>query len=285
MDYEVLNAGLDWLTCTAAPGAGQGGLEAWAVAQINQRRVAGSELRPSARLGYVGFTVPGFFLGTSEQGALVTMSGPTCYALGADCIALADNVSRLDLQVTVSSGSERPDLVGQHYRSTTARYRRSHRQSAVTMIENYPAGATMLLNKRCSDRFGRIYDKGVESGCAEPRNIFRYEVELKRKAAKLLACQVPQGDSQPSFVCATVHRFFSDRMVQPRFRPIDAGHAGQLVIPSETKRYLEWYSASVRQSIPKAIKLHGLPLVLEALGLTALFTSGGGGQAIASHSR
>lgn len=272
--YRIVDSGIDWITATGDAMGNAGALAAVGYQVLKDKRDAGFEVKLASRFSFRGFASDHFFVGDNDHGACVIVSGSECVPLGAKIIRAADNVSRLDLQVTVSTGIERPYLALDHYRMLRALYVQNSTRRNVSIIQNYPVGETLMLGKRTSDCYGRIYDKGVESKTAAARSLWRYEVELKRKPAAQVALQHVFSDRPLSDVSSFVHQWFTARGCAPRWAPEVDRQAGEPLFHSHTSRYLPWFRDSVRHSVRKAITLHGLVPVVEALGLDELLPEG-----------
>src|SRR3982751_2796726 len=104
----LLDAGVDWLTCSKSGGLANSPFDDLARGMIRM----GAEEGPAAQLstwnGYAGLRVVGGFYGTSGDNAVVTLSGPHPVVLVKQLIQAADNVSRIDLQLTVEHSPADP---------------------------------------------------------------------------------------------------------------------------------------------------------------------------------
>jgi hypothetical protein len=111
----------------------------------------------------------------------VEQSGTTCRSLVSEVIRLRGKVSRLDLAKDchdgrINLGSIIKAGIDNRYVGTA--------QTCNERTDNR-GGKTLYIGSRQSDRFARIYDKGVETGTDE--NWLRYEFELKGDVAKQVA--------------------------------------------------------------------------------------------------
>jgi hypothetical protein len=135
------------------------------------------------------------------------------------------------------------------------------------LIVGHPQGQTFYLNSRSSDNFARIYDKGAESKLAPAGLVWRYEVEFKRHVAKREAIALAPEEQLSTYVSNRVHRWMTVRGVQPTW-PVLSTYADIDQAPiGATRDVLTWFEKSLRVTIAKAIKRHGLTTVLKSLGL------------------
>lgn len=77
-------------------------------------------------------------------------------------------------------------------------------------------GDTLYVGSRHSQQFGRLYDKGVESGTAPPGYFWRAEVEYKKPLAGLMATELKEETSQNRVpaIRDTVLHWFTDRGIE-----------------------------------------------------------------------
>jgi len=265
-----MDAGADYLSVTAKAAGNAFRLGAFADEVLRQKQDAGEKVSPASRFGFRGLRSDHMFTGVSDHGALVVVSGAECGPLAQQLITRCDNVSRLDLQVTVWTHGEQPHLGLDLYRYTRANYHQHSTRRSCGVTTQHPAGEMFTLGKRISDVYCRVYDKAAESNLGPSRTVWRYEVEFKRKAALTVANRLALQECPPSWVTHQVHQVFSDRAVECTFEPIGPRQAGDLLFHHQKPDHLAWFRNMVQYSISKAINVHGLPATLESLGLSRL---------------
>lgn len=263
----ILSAGVDWLTCSK-----QGGVLGSEFAKLSDELVegargAGDRTRLATWNGYAGLRGANFFTGAHGKNALVALSGPHSPALICDFIQAADNVSRIDLQVTVEHLPAEPDLGRINYRQLVAYDINPGVKPVITTIFDTHHGHTNGVGQRISDAYGRNYDKGVEAKLCEPGRLWRYEIEFKRGRAKKIAEQIASSRKVVDDSARLVYRWWSSRGV----RPVPVEPSGCLIdtrLPERAETdYLRYFETNVSSSVRAAIGLHGLSSVLRALGL------------------
>lgn len=269
-EYPVISSGPDWITATAKRGSKFVSMCDLGHEVLWQRKDAGRATSSASRMGFQGWSCDGFFYGVRDDLAICIASGPNTPTLVKPIIEVADNVSRLDLQVTVFAGAEQPNLAIEGYRRLTRQRTEAHRPGMVTLITSDPKGQTLNVNKRTSDSFGRLYDKASESDLGPPRSIWRAETEFKRSYAMDHALALRSAASISSHTRTQVHRWWSRKGVDMPFAPDWSQLDVELSIKDKNRDVLSWFERSVSITVARAVKLHGLSVTVAALGLSAL---------------
>lgn len=272
--FPVVNCGIDWLTCTSKRVGVSNALEDFGVQVMQEQIRRGRAITAAKVLGFKGHRVEHVFLGSRTDDVMLQLGGTSCSPLAREAITLSSNVSRIDLQVTVFSEGEQCNLAKWTHDQLV---RVSDVNGAVrnfSLISSWPSGDTLSINRRCSDSFGRLYDKTAESGLGPPRLLWRYEVELKGRAARLQAAQLAKYGARPTHVSRRVHEWYTMKGVQPAFARVEHEDALQPLIDPPTRSVLDWFKQSLSITVAKAIRQHGRAPVLDALGLTQLIDGG-----------
>lgn len=265
--HEFESAGVDWITATAQKGSTRLEMMEFARHQRERFMDAGVSIKSGYRLGYFGWQAEGFFHGQREGGSIIVASSETAHQCYRSILNVADHISRLDLQVTVSTPVELPNLAAQAYAALKSGSPAKVRMKNVTYIESQPQGATTNVGKRSSDGYGRIYDKASESGQGVARSRWRYEIELKRNLAVAASTTLLRFEAPTIVASRLVFDWFNARGVAPIFTP-DGFSCPHEPSPSVLKRdVLKWFEQSLSITVAKAVRYHGVERVLEALGL------------------
>lgn len=269
-DHTVVSSGPDWITATAKRGSKFAQLTDLGFDLLNRKRDAGGAIHSASRFGYQGHSSGSIFCGIRDDDAMLQMSGPDLPAYTSPIIDAADNVSRLDLQVTVWTHGEQPHLAIESYQRLARSRHQRHRPGQVTLITSDPMGETLNVNKRTSDHFGRLYDKASEAKAGPPRTLWRYEVEFKRRAAMAHAHLIVGSDTVPSLTRNIVHSWWRKKGVEPTFTLPEGSRLETLKLEPKETDVIDWFEKSVSITVARAVKLRGLRVTLEALGLSAL---------------
>jgi hypothetical protein len=267
--HEILSAGVDWITATTSKGSSRWDMQEYADNQRRRFMDSGETIKQGYRLGFYGWQADGFFHGSREGGSMIVASGAQAHNVFPAVAGLADNISRLDLQVTIATPEERPHLGVQAYSMIKSGAPRTRKVKNVTLISSHPSGETCSIGKRKSDQYGRIYDKATEAQLGEARSVWRYEVELKRSPAVSLAARLRGDPMVEGSTLSYVHAWYSARGVTPVYTPDVAFCPQKPVLSSAGRDVLTWFDESLSITVGKAIRQYGVVRTFEALRLTA----------------
>lgn len=268
-----LSAGIDWITCTARSPARVAALLSLGKDLVKQEVGSGGKQKPWHFQGFSGHTAGAIAAGYSGTGACVRASGATARECARELIECADNVSRLDIQVTVAASSYDAGYAERLYRSLLSAPKGRGRQLAKTLITSTYTGDTLYLGRRISDSYGRIYNKSAEDKVAEYPPRWRYELELKRKYAKSQALAYAASENQESWCVARVYHWFSDRHAAPPISPLErCTDCGPSRGSSEETRVVEWLKVGVRPVLKRLAAIYGWPDVLALVGVPMVYS-------------
>lgn len=185
-DYSLLETGLDWMTVTTDNDAT--GLHWYTLFDqyANSWGPQKMERKEWKNRWYSGVRVENMTWGTSQnQGYIMIMAGEAARDWGLRLYPSVGKVTRLDLQVTVTLNRPMVNLATTEYQRNSNRKDRGY-----TNIVNSRSGNTLYVGSRHSDQFGRLYDKGVQTGSAEPGKKWRYECEIKKPRSMAIASRL-----------------------------------------------------------------------------------------------
>lgn len=267
--HDIQSAGVDWITATAKEGSSRWNMTEFARHQRERFMDAGTTIKQAYRLGYDGWQADGFFYGQREGGTIVVASGATAHDVHRSLIGIADNISRLDLQVTVSTPVDRPHLGAQAYAVLKGGSPSRVHTRNCSLITTHPQGETCSIGKRSSDFYGRIYDKATEAKLGPARTVWRYEVEAKRLAARRWADRIFRAQAPTALSQSLVFDWFTSRGVAPCFTRATPSCPHEPERSPQKRDVLEWFRDSLSVTVQRAVNRHGLLPVIEALGLIA----------------
>jgi hypothetical protein len=189
-------------------------------------------------------------------------------------LPVAENVSRVDLAVTIRTRNEVGDLV-QVYYDWVKQNLGAWEARKLTKIENNKGGQTLYVGSRASDQFGRIYDKGAQDKKLKvpPGYLWRYEVEFKEDRAGKIANQlrdlVDPNASPAQRIQQTVYLWFDSRDVPPLFcraksLPLDSTVSARV---TTDEKALAWLSAQVAPTVARLMNKGKTDQTLQALGV------------------
>lgn len=270
--YFPFSAGVDWITATASESCRRFQFDQIADTHHQNETEAGRDVSTASVRDYKGLRSQGLFSGVRSRDSILIASGPSADRLCDHISLFADNVSRLDLQVTLWSGGEVTNLACDTYEQVKQARARRERPRAYSLIQNLPAGETLYVNKRSSDNYGRLYDWGVAHSAGEAGICWRYEVEYKRRDAAFNSSLVAGAINRPSVVGARVHGWFSRRGIEPAWSLSEHPAIQERSVSAPLRDPLAWFRQSVSVTVARLHKRHGLAAVVEALGLSELVT-------------
>jgi hypothetical protein len=265
--FPAFNCGVDWITATHSYKGVSNPLEEFGARILKEKFPAAGATTAGKSLGYAGRRAEGIFCGRSPQGVLLQLSGPLCTPLAVEAITLATNVSRIDLQVTVFTEGEQCHLATWTWNQLVRLRSSDASKGKLNLIRGHPDGETLEVNRRCSDQFGRLYDKTAEAKLGAPLLLWRYEVEWKGRRAQWVASRLASGECNPTGVRRLVHVWWTNKGVEPAFDCHTSQIAFEPFITCPTRDVLTWMRQSLSITVAKAINKHGRQTVLDALGL------------------
>lgn len=272
--FPLIDAGADWLTCTSKASGVSNALEDLGMDELRKEKATGGRVTVARRLGYAGLQGDGLFVGRRDHDAVVILSGPRCTPLAREFIPLASNVSRFDLQATVWTEGEACHLAEWTYRKMVELAPKVGRPPALLFLQGYPSGETLTVGSRRSDSYGRLYDKTAQARQGEPRLVWRYEVEWKRREAKRQAIGYSQAAAGHEYASTQVGAWYKKRGVAPSYIASSDHLIAGLQLTGPDRSPLTWLRDSVSITVRRVIAQEGAGPVIEALGLTKYLREG-----------
>jgi DNA relaxase NicK len=274
MQDENVESAVDWLTITVIADKVREALleEAQRLIQIWYGQ---GEIAESWRFkGYQGARYGSFRWGTRRDSDIAMLSGVDAAANWGPFLALAQNVTRIDVQATVYTDKPNLNLAENEYRRILkALAKESLSNRRYTLINNSRGGQTLYVGSRASDQCGRLYDKACQEGLwGEAGKIWRYEVEYKSQRAQSIARALLDADQTGVDTAKSIRHlvwnWYENRHVTPIFSP-----AGEpLNVDYEAKvtsleAKIKWLTVGVRPTVKKLIAAGHGDAALAALDL------------------
>jgi len=269
--FEVIAAGVDWITATAKSSENAMRLDRLCSDELSRQVASGYKVVPHSRLGFSGSKGEHIFFGRREHDVIVQVGSHLADDMLAEIIPLASNVSRLDMQVTVWTNGTVVQLADMAWHQLNTLPPGAHRPRSYNLYLNHPAGQTLYLNSRKSDNFGRLYDKGVETKLAPAGLVWRYECELKRHVALQRSREVAAHKQRGAIVSDLVHSWWTERGVPPAFPSSGAfsSKVGRIQDPDHS--VLTWFDEKLSKTVAAAVVQYGPNAVLKSLHLQKHF--------------
>lgn len=266
--FTPIDAGVDWLTATAKAGVEGRPFRDACEALRDEERAAGGDMKPATLRDYTGHRGEGFFVGTRRDDSICILSGGRSSARWRSIARAAHNCSRVDLQVSLWTNGEQPELARENYHYLKALPPGRGRPRNLTLIQSHPRGETLNVGRRISDAYGRMYDWSAAHTKGEARTIWRFEVEHKRHYAAATVSALLGAADHRSFTNHYVHSWFAKRNVAPPWEASSYRHSDGLSLTEKTRDVLAWFEDSVSKTVAREINRVGIERVLSALGLS-----------------
>jgi DNA relaxase NicK len=266
-NHALKSVSVDWLSVTAKSKKPCLNLAERAADLIHDLKGQGHFVRAWGMSGYSGFSCGGVQLGRRNLEVLVRLSGEQAALHWRNFYAMAENVTRLDCQCTSDTGTDPERRITRHLQAARRWSKRHSRKKAIRLIRDYTGGSTIYFGKRASQRFGRCYNKAVESDMDQFQNCVRYEVELKGDLAKLTAHRLARSSQENSLLCGEVTQFFNMYGVSLPFSMVGCE---RILLPrkrSDFDKRLRWLNKCVGQTCRALIRGNRTDDMLQALGI------------------
>ena len=265
-------AHVDYLTLSSIPSRGIKRRETRKLVSLADdflaaERARGNDLRQWSLGNFKGFSAGSIQAGADEDGVVIRLSGHMADKHWREVLPYATNVSRIDLAVTVEMNDAELNLVALH-REQLLRWRRRHMpRLQVGVIDRGDRGCTLAIGSRTSDIYQRIYDKHAESKGSYPRGTWRYENELKRKPALIMARHLASVPVPEVEIRGSVSKRFAARGIRLELPDAESSCPAAPAMTSDDQRRLDWLRVSCSRSVEKLINAGKLNEVITALGL------------------
>lgn len=263
----IVDAGIDWITAFAANGDARKRLLDVADSWVCKDRNAGQSECPASRFGFEGYRGSQWFFGTRPDGAIGVLSGSLASLAGRELMAVSTNVSRIDFQVTYALDYTDLNVALNEFNRLQSMPNKRGRPHGYQLIYTQPEGQTLNVNKRSSDLYGRLYDKGSESRRYAAGKLWRWELECKRRSALHHAMVCRQHTNLATYSTRVVKAFYHGKGLEPGWSNEVADLAGRPQLNRLRSNPLHWFHTTVRQTVQRAVSSHGIKAVVEALGM------------------
>lgn len=278
-------ADVDWVTVTSGDGDLRIAMFEEAQRVLPNLKELGFVAKPWSFKGYKGWMCGGFRWGTRDDSDICMLSGEVARMNFGVFLGLCENISRIDLAMTVTLVEPVVDVAFAAYQHLGGpMFGEASCKRKLTYITNTNGGQTLYVGSRASDQYGRLYDKGAEQRDGIEADvalgqIWRYEVEFKKYRAKRIGEQLRkdvQNDCNVhNRIGATVHKWFVARgvpVIASRYedKPFLTDVSATI---TDDEKTIQWLSTQVSPSVSRLIKNGKVNDVVVALGISNLDTA------------
>jgi DNA relaxase NicK len=256
--YKVItNASVDWVTMTTTnDGIGA----AWYTMYAKYRKMRQKEAdreTPFSNGYYSGFRIGSMQWGYQEHlGYICIISGEDAERYWYTLSPTDARVTRLDLCC---------DFMYQDLKYLAlelfekASDQRKQEKPGLSLFIGPEGGDTLYVGSRHSQQFGRLYDKGVESGTSPPGHYWRAEVEFKKPLSGLMAAELVQetGENRVQAIADTVVNWFFDRDIKVLEDTVE-GRRIQISVEQRittAEKKLAWLRTQVQPTVRQLVSL------------------------------
>lgn len=267
---EPKSIGCDWITVTAKEGPKVALLREYGIELMMADAAKGNKVGPYRMARFYGGHTKHIGVAEWHGRVLVAIGGAQADQEAPELLALADNCSRIDLQVSVRQEPYDKLLAYNAWLGNTQTRLIEGKPAQYDLYARSKAGTTLYIGDGNSRYLARLYERWEKTREEAERNVWRYEVECKRERAAQVARLYAAAAYRPDWCAAFVHQHFARRGVVPIYNA-----NGQVAIPplpvddSDRTRSLRWVAKSVA---PVLRRLDGWGATAEwrrALGIDA----------------
>jgi hypothetical protein len=264
----VKEVSVDWITASAKDPAICTSLRCLAERITDSQVADGNTRGPWKQYGYAGECTEGISWGGKLGGFLVRLSGFAAAFWWREVLAHAENVSRLDVQVTVQTDPMREHVARDAYRQLCGAGAAGRKGASCSFVVSSGGGSTCYLGRRSSDKYFRLYDKQRESGEPWYAGCWRYELECKNQVAMDLARHLSAGDDWQRRARDTVHGYCTGHGLDPLYGPGTEGLQFETPRPAtELDRQCDWIQSQVSATAQTIVDRLGFDKLVQLLGL------------------
>lgn len=271
MNYDtlalpVLEARVDWITCTAQERGHEDELLVIGKQNCQAEVDLGGKLDEWRFQSFHGFQCGRWRYGFGKLGAIVVVSGEQAHIAAETLAVTADHWSRVDYCVTVldREGVLKPDV---HYWDAWPSCDiTTHKRPRLTRHQTYEGGATITFGDRASAFFTRVYNKHEESPQEYPKGAWRWETEMKRYASEQQQQVIlKQGASSAHCLNLIATEIYRLHLTVPWREGSRVVRPSQIHYRPDADRTLGWLSLQVKPPVQFAAAARGREAVLIAL--------------------
>lgn len=273
LDVSQVQAGVDWITWVIPTGQENRRGVALVDLLLQEQAVGGVKVRPLRMEGYIGQQGDGCALGYRKDSALIRLSGSLAASHWSALASSGGHPTRVDVQTSI--WLNRPDSkfgLRVWQLSATKTHPLRGRPPKRTCCRDNRGLWLGTVGTRTSRSYLRVYDKGVESGCAPPGQCWRIELEAKQNLATSLCKEALNARDHTRWCLGAVQRAcdgVASRWPLTRDDEVSAIAPPENTMPASIESAAKWLALQVRPTTERLVAALGTQRVLELLGLDA----------------
>ena len=252
---KLVFAGPDYLRLTVNDHSSYGDWNGLLLPEMLEEERAGRRQHLRWVMGYYGPVGEHYFIGKSDQGAMVQVSGSLAASLYRPLAHAGGKATRIDLQITVPVITSPSDTLHEAFIMASAQKVKNGRKPEVQLNDTNYGAKMVTIGSRQSEVYGRIYDKYKESKIDGYKDMVRYEIEVKQPQSVDLHNWLMEDRLLPIHAKHVVTNWFRQRGVPVFWEDFDTKPVEDVrkrTRNDDTK--LAWLSSQVRPSMLDLVK-------------------------------
>lgn len=210
----LVHVGIDWITVTNTGDKRAQNLFESGNLLMRMAVCEGNRKKPWSMSGFIGYCSGHVQFGTRGDEVMVRLSGDYAHDYWREVYDESTNCTRLDVQATYRLDCDVGPVISRHF-SQAKRFREERKRTpTVSLLSTNNGPSTLYLNKRVSETFARVYDKGAESGMKEFERCIRYELELKGSEAARVSSYLRSHSSADRCAGLIAIQYFEGRFIR-----------------------------------------------------------------------
>ena len=270
----LLEVGCDYITVTAASSGARKNLVEFGKYLVRDAVRRGAKQTVCRTLGYKGESTEGVSWGQRTDGALLRTTSHKAAEHWNQIYDMSEHCTRFDVQLTLRTQQTPHEIMSAIWKRNPGWTTGEGRKSKVKKVVGPSGIESMFVGSRQSDRFFRIYDKGIESGEWRYRMAVRWEIEFKGDCSQSFAEQLTKVENPEAAMIATISAFCSRRLRVRQIAGFLRSSAGNEIMCGRSSesaqvcnKELRWLYHSVRPCVERLLAAGQYERVLTALGL------------------
>lgn len=253
----VQHVGIDWITCSAEEGRRADLLREYGIELMMRHASEGNKVGPWKRGVYVGGGTKHVGVGEWRGRALVEVTGRLADDEWPELVALADKVSRIDVQVSVRQQPYDKMLAIRQWAKSLSRATAEGKRPDYDLYARRGQGSTLYIGEGASRYRARLYERWYKEQIDENKDVWRYEVQARRERAVQTASLAAASGEPTRWMAGFVHQHFARRGVAPIYDAGDVSRPESLPQPqTDDDRSVKWLARSVAPVI-RRLSAHG----------------------------
>lgn len=271
---ESVESGVDWITHIAERKSDVEYVTALAEEVGREDAAAGSKQRSFSFMGYRGWHHARVRLGHSYGKALVQSSGSAAEYIATRLRSSSGRTTRLDVQATIRLSRPHSSFASRSISwSLASRSPKSESRIRRGFSSDSSGLAIGTVGPRTAPRYLRVYDKGVQSGTADPGVLWRLELEAKYGLAEALWQEFKTTEDPAPWCYGSLEAQWKSSD-SPWLLPKSSDQRSALRAPKREPApavvLAGWLRTTVAPTLPRVLAVYSVGELLEVLGLSDL---------------